>query len=132
MIELTEASVAGGVRAAIGAHTQAQDAGRTDDIVALYTADGVLEVPGEAPFKGHDALRAAFAGWAPQAPQLHLVGNTLITSWSDEEAKALSDVVFLYRGEAGWSVQVVGHYDDTFRLQDGVWKFQHRATTYQA
>jgi len=132
MSELTEASVTGGVRAAIGAHTQAQDAGRTDDIVALYTADGVLEVPGEAPFKGHAALRAAFAGWAPQAPQLHLVGNTLITSWNAEEARALSDVAFFYRGETGWSVQVVGHYDDIFRLEDGVWKFQHRATTYQA
>ena len=132
MSELTEVSVTGGVRAAIGAHTQAQDAGRTEDIVALYTADGVLEVPGEGPIKGHDALRAAFAGWAPQAPQLHLVGNTLITSWTDEEARALSDVAFLYRGEAGWAVQVVGHYDDTFRLEDGAWKFHRRATTYQA
>lgn len=133
MGELTEVSVSAGVRGAIGAHTQAQDAGRTEDVVALYTADGVLEVPGQDPIAGHDALRAAFTRWAPQAPQLHMVGNILITSWSsDGEARALSDVAFFSRGEAGWAVQVVAHYDDTFRQVDGVWKFRHRATTYQA
>src|SRR3546814_2606084 len=64
-LPISEASVATGVRAAIGAHTQAQDAGSTDDVVALYTKDGVLELPGADPIEGHDAIRAAFQGWAP-------------------------------------------------------------------
>lgn len=128
----TEATVAAGVRATIGAHTQAQDAGRTEDVVALYTKDGVLELPGMDPLEGHDAIREAFQGWAPTQPQLHIVGNTVITSWDDEAATALSDAAFFQRGEAGWAVQVVGHYDDTFKLEDGVWKFHRRATTYQA
>ena len=128
----TEASVATGVRSAIGAHTQAQDAGRTNEVVALYTKDGVLELPGTDPIEGHDALRDAFQGWAPTQPQLHIVGNTVVTSSADETATALSDVAFFQRGDSGWAVQVVGHYDDTFQLEDGVWKFQRRATTYQA
>jgi uncharacterized protein (TIGR02246 family) len=132
MSESTQAWVVAGVRAVLGAHTQAQDAGRTDDVVALYTPDGVLEVPGMGLIEGHDALREAFKGWAPTQPQLHLVTNTVVTSSAEDEARALSDVVFLSRGEAGWAVGVVGHYDDTLRRQDGTWLLQRRKTTYQA
>jgi len=132
MSESTQAWVAAGVRAVIGAHTQAQDAGRTDDIVALYTPDAVLELPGTDPLQGHDALRAAFKGWEPAQPQLHLVGNTVVTSSGPDEATAASDVAFFHRGDSGWSVQVVGHYDDTFRRVDGTWLLQRRVTTFQA
>ncbi|WP_327186131.1 nuclear transport factor 2 family protein [Streptomyces sp. NBC_01334] len=131
MSESTQAWVAAGVRAVIGAHTQAQDAGRTDDVVALYTPDAVLELPGTDPLQGHDALREAFKGWAPVQPQLHLVTNTVVTALGPDEATAASDVAFLQRGEAGWAVQVVGHYDDTLRRVDGTWLLRRRKTTYQ-
>jgi ketosteroid isomerase-like protein len=131
MSESTPAWVTAGVRAVLGAHTQAQDAGRTDDVVALYAPDAVLELPGADPIEGHDALRDAFKGWTPTQPQLHLVANTAVTSWSDDEATAVSDVAFLQRGESGWAVQVVGHYDDTLRHQDGEWLLRRRRTTYQ-
>ncbi|MFQ6396229.1 nuclear transport factor 2 family protein [Nocardia sp. KC 131] len=132
MSESTEAWVAVGVRNLIGTATQAQDAGQTDEIVALYTSDGVLEVPGMDPIEGHDGLREAFKGWAPTAPQKHLVANTVITSWTENEATALSDVTFFQRGDAGWTVLVVGRYEDTLRHQDGGWRFQRRKTTYIA
>lgn len=132
MSESTQAWVAAGVRAVIGAHTQAQDAGRTDDIVALYTPDGVLELPGADPVQGHDALREAFKGWAPTQPQLHLVSNTVVTSSEADEATAVSDVAFLQRGDAGWAVLVVGRYDDSLRRVDGTWLLHRRKTTYQA
>ncbi|MEU6539119.1 nuclear transport factor 2 family protein [Streptomyces sp. NPDC047000] len=128
----TPAWVAAGVRAVIGAHTQAQDAGRTDDIVALYAPDGILELPGMDPVRGHDGLREAFKGWAPQLPQLHLVGNTVVTSSGPGEATAKSDVAFFLRGEAGWAPQVVGHYEDTLRHVDGTWLIQRRVTVFQA
>ncbi|MEU9268919.1 MULTISPECIES: nuclear transport factor 2 family protein [unclassified Streptomyces] len=131
MSESTQAWVAAGVRAVIGAHTQAQDAGRTDDVVALYTPDAVLELPGTDPLQGHDALREAFKGWAPTQPQLHLVTNTVVTALGPDEATAASDVAFLQRGESGWAVQVVGHYDDTLRRVDGTWLLRRRRTTYQ-
>ncbi|MGI5460229.1 nuclear transport factor 2 family protein [Streptomyces sp. CA-249302] len=131
MSESTQAWVAAGVRAVIGAHTHAQDAGRTDDIVALYTPDGVLELPGTDPVQGHDALREAFKGWAPTQPQLHMVTNTIVGSAGPDEATASSDVLFFQRGEAGWAPLVAGHYEDTFRRVDGNWMFQRRVTTYQ-
>ena len=131
MSESTQAWVAAGVRSVIGTHTQAQDAGRTDEIVALYTPDGVLELPGTEPLQGHDALRAAFKGWAPEKPQLHLVTNTVVTSAGEDEATATSDVAFLQRGESGWAVQVVGHYEDELTRVDGTWLLRRRKTTYQ-
>ncbi|KOU59311.1 hypothetical protein ADK57_33645 [Streptomyces sp. MMG1533] len=132
MSESTQAWVAAGVRAVLGAHTQAQDAGRTDDVVALYTPDGVLELPGMDPVEGHDALREAFKGWAPTQPQLHMVTNTVVTSSAEGEATAVSDVVFFQRGEAGWAPLVVGRYDDELCRRDGTWLLRRRKTTYQA
>ena len=132
MSDSQNSSAAAQVRVLIGAHTQAQDAGRTEEIVDLYTVDGVLDVPGFGQITGRDALRAAFEGWVPTTPQRHLVANTLITVDSDDEATASSDVAFFQRGESGWAVQVLGKYEDTLRLQDGRWLFAKRATTYQA
>ncbi|MGW3291794.1 nuclear transport factor 2 family protein [Streptomyces sp. NPDC001002] len=101
-------------------------------MVALYTPDAVLELPGADPIAGHDALREAFKGWAPTRPQQHLVGNTVVTPTTGDGATAVSDVVFFQRGETGWAVQVVGRYEDTFRHTGGSWLIQRRVTTYQA
>ncbi len=133
MSEPTAAEVAAGVRATIGAHTQAQDAGWIEMVVAQYTADAVLEMPGIPPFEGQAAIREAFKGFAEQivSPTRHLLANTLLTSWSADEATAESDAALFVRGETGWGVQLVGHYVDTLRLQDGVWRFQHRKTTFE-
>ena len=45
--------------------------------------------------EGHDALRAAYRQVEPRRPQRHLVVNTSVTDWNDDEAAAISDVVFL-------------------------------------
>ena len=127
-----DASTDAGVRAAIAALSRAQDAGRPDDLVALYTDDAVLELPGTDPVVGSAALREAFAAWAPTRPQLHLVGNVLVRPAGPGEATATSDVAMMQRGEAGWAVQVVGHYEDTFRLVGGAWKLRRRSTTFSA
>ncbi|MFJ8927548.1 nuclear transport factor 2 family protein [Streptomyces sp. NPDC102364] len=127
--------VAVAVRAVIAAHAQAQDAGRTDDIVALYTSDAVLEVPGMDPANGREALRAAFKGWAPERPQLHIVSNTVLThvgTEEDDEVTAVSDVAFLQRGDSGWAVQLVGRYQDTLCRDEGAWRFKRRSSTFTA
>ena len=80
---------------------------------------------------GHDALRAAYAKWVPRQPQRHLVVNTLVSEWNEDEARATSDVVFLLKGDAGWAVQVVGRYRDVLHHDgDGVWRFHHRAAEF--
>ena len=126
----TFAEVAEGVRATIAAYTQALDDGRTDDVVATFCADGVTEIPGLGTHEGHDALRQAYGGWKPQRPQRHLVLNTLVTGWDDHEATAVSDVVFLLKGESRWNVQLVGRYHDTLRHVDGTWRFHRRVADF--
>lgn len=118
------------VRNAIGALTQAQDGVDASAVVAKYTEDAVLELPGTDPIVGREALLGAFEQWVPKAPQLHLVGNTVVTVVSADEATASSDVTFHGRTEQGWTVQIVGHYEDMFRLVDGSWLVARRAATY--
>src|SRR5688572_5069091 len=122
----TFADVVEGVRAAIAAYTQALDDGRTDDVVATFCADGRCDIPGLGSHAGHDALRAAYGKWKPRRPQRHLVLNTLVGDWSDDAATAISDVVFLLKGEPGWSIQLVGRYHDTLRREEGTWRFRER------
>jgi hypothetical protein len=119
-----------GVRAAIAAYTQALDDGRTDDVVATFCPDGGCDIPGMGTHEGHDALREAYAGWKPRRPQRHLVVNTLVTDWNDHEASAVSDVVFIMQGDAGWAIQTVGRYTDTLHCVDGTWRFHRRTAAF--
>ena len=124
------AEVVEGVRAAIAAYTHALDDGRTDDVVATFCADGVCDIPGMGTHTGHDELRAAYARWKPRMPQRHLVVNTLVTEWNDREATAVSDVVFVLKGDAGWAIQVVGRYRDALRCESGAWRFRRRTAEF--
>jgi hypothetical protein len=126
----TYVEVAESVGALIAAYTHALDDGRTDDIVACFCRDGSCEFPGMGTYEGHDALRGAFAKWTPRRPQRHLVFNTLVTEWNDDEASAVSDVVFILQGKAGWAIQVVGRYQDSFRFDEGAWKFTRRTAEF--
>lgn len=129
---MTYSEVVEGIRATIARYTHALDDGRTDDVVATYCADGVFDMPGVGTFEGHDALRQAYAGWKPRVPQRHLVLNTLVDAWSDDEAVAISDVVLVVKDEATWPIQFVARYHDTLHHEDGMWKFHRRAVRPEA
>jgi len=123
--------VAAGVQATLAAYARALDAGRTDDVVALFHPTGTIDIAGMGTFKGHDAIREVYAGLVPVQPQLHLVANTVVTSWNDDEATASSNFTFLQRGETGWVVPVTGRYDDVFRKDVGnAWRIFSKTTTY--
>jgi ketosteroid isomerase-like protein len=124
------ADVVEGVRAALAAYTQALDDGRTEEVVATFCPDGVIDLPGMGVHEGHDALRAAYGQWTPRRPQRHLVLNTLVTEWDDQRATAVSDVVFLLKRSAGWSVELVGRYTDTLHRTEDGWRFHHRVATF--
>jgi 3-phenylpropionate/cinnamic acid dioxygenase small subunit len=126
MGELRFADVDAGVRNVLAAYAQALDDGRTDDVVATFCADGTIDIPGLGTHEGHDALQAAYAAWSPRQPQRHLVANTHIEAWDDDEARATSDLVFLLRGDAGWAIQVVGRYHDVLHREGDMWRFHHR------
>ncbi|MET0903782.1 MAG: nuclear transport factor 2 family protein [Acidimicrobiales bacterium] len=127
----TFADVSEGVRATLAAYTHALDDGRTDDVVATFCPDGGIDMGPVGAFEGHDALREAYAGWAPRRPQRHLVLNTQITDWDDHEAKAVSDVVVLFQGEDGWRVQIVGRYHDVLHNDGDRWRFHHREAVFE-
>jgi ketosteroid isomerase-like protein len=124
------AEVFAGVYTTVAAHSQAQDAGDTDGIMAWYTPDAILEVPGMGVFEGADAIRAAWDKWKPQGLQRHMPVNVVITDWNAEQARATTDVVFIAKGEAGLAVQIVARYHDEFRPVDGKWLLSRRADEY--
>ena len=124
------AEVFAGVYATVAAHSQHQDAGNTDGIMALYTPDAVLEVPGMGVYEGADVIRAAWDDWKPKGLQRHMPVNIVITDWNEEEARATTDVVFLAQGDNGWSVQIVARYHDVFRQAGGKWLLSRRADEY--
>jgi ketosteroid isomerase-like protein len=131
MTTSAHALVVVGVQATLAAYAHAMDAGRTDALVALFHPEGTAEIAGVGTFHGHDAIRKAYAGMVPAKPQVHLVANTLVTSWTEDEASAISDFTFLQRGASGWSVPVTGRYDDTFRKAgDGTWQIYRKTVTY--
>ena len=124
------AVVDAGVRAALAAYTHALDDGRTDDVVSTFCPDGGVEIPGLGTHEGHAALRAAYGQWVPRQPQRHLVLNTLVTDWDDHGARAVSDVVLILQGKAGWSVQLVGRYTDVLDRTAGTWRFRRRSAEF--
>jgi hypothetical protein len=128
--ELAFADVSAGVGAAIAAYTQALDDGRTDDVVDLFCPDGSCDIPGLGRHGGHDALRAAYRELRPTRPQRHLVLNTLVTKWDDQEAQATSDLVFLTKGERGWITALVGRYHDVLHRDGRNWHFHSRMAEF--
>lgn len=128
--QLRFADVTEGVRATIAAYTQALDDGRTDDVVATFCPDGGCDIPGLGARSGHDALRDAYAKVTPRTPQRHLVVNTVVTAWDPDSATAVSDVVFLIRGEKGWSVMLVGRYTDILHRDGDRWRFHLRTAEF--
>jgi len=125
-----QASATAGIQQAIAAYAQALDDGRTDDVIATFCEDGAAEFPGSGKIEGHAALRATYSQLVPRAPQRHVLVNTRITTCDDDHATAVSDLVLFGRGEAGWSIGLVGRYDDALRCVNGKWLFQSRTLTF--
>ena len=122
--------VAAAIGNTIATYTQALDDGRVEDVVATFCTDGVCDIAGMGTYEGHDALRGAYEGWKPRGPQRHIVANTRITGFSDDEATAISDVIFMANTGAGWQTFTVGRYEDTFHRDGDTWKFHRRAGSF--
>jgi hypothetical protein len=128
--KLAYADVVEGIRAALATYTQALDDGRTDDVVATFCSDGACTIPGQGTHEGHEALGKAYARWTPRKPQRHLVLNTLVTDWNEDEAQATSDVIFVLKDDSGWAIQLVGRYHDVLHRTDGTWRFHSRVAEF--
>ena len=66
----------------------------------------------------------------PGRPQRHLVLNTVVDTWGEDEATAVSDVVFILLGDGGWDIKLVGRYNDVLHRDGALWRFHRRAATF--
>lgn len=120
-------------RAAIGdalaRYHLAGDRGRYAEMAAIFTEDGVLELP-QGPVTGRRAIASAMSGEGRPAPvegassafiQHHLTTSRVEVT-GDGEARGWSS--FLVMSPAG--VDHCGRYADTFREVEGVWLIARR------
>ncbi len=118
------------VRRVVATYVHRIDAGRVDDVVALFLPDGVLEVAGQARHEGQDAIRAMFGRGVA-----HLASNASVPSIRhhltshlieiDDEHHARSWCYWLaVVGDAG--IDHWGRYVDRLEVRDGVWRIAHR------
>lgn len=101
--------------------------GKAEDIVALFSRDGIME-SGETKERGHARLlelyRASFASLRP-IPFIH---NHVVTLDGGRATGFCS--IELRMVENGEAVTAAGHYDDVFEREDDVWKFAHRRLVF--
>lgn len=119
-----------GIRNTIAAYCQALDDGRTDDAVATFCADGTMAIPGSDVLVGREAIRTAYAAMKPRGPQRHVVVNTFLTGVVGDSATAVSDLLVMSKGDAGWAVFLVGRYNDALRHSDEGWLFASRTLEF--
>lgn len=120
-----------GIQRLLASYGHALDDGRVDDVLALWEPDGVFELAGVGDFQGVDALREFYQGLgAPKGPQVHLVGNALITLDGEDEATVVSDFL-LAKGDDGWALTGRGRYRDVVRRGAEGWRFARRSLQFE-
>ena len=117
------------IRETVAAYAHFADSGRFADFADLFAVDGVLEVRGEAPLQGRDAIRAYLEGVgtrlgdATTVPLIrHHVSNLAIAVVSPTEARGAC--YFLAVTEHG--VDHWGRYRDRYTPDGDRWVFAHR------
>ena len=117
------------IRETVASYAHCADSGRFADLAALFAVDGVLEVRGEAPRHGRDAIRAFLEGVgsdlsaATTVPMIrHHVSNLTLEVVTPTEARGAC--YFLAVTELG--VDHWGRYRDRYTPEGDKWLFAHR------
>ncbi len=128
-MDIAEAISREQIRETLSSYNHSGDRGRLDELVACFTPDGVLEIAGEEPSRGRDAIRerltsvVADTARAPSTPLVrHHVSSTRIQMEGEGEARVWS--YFFVITEVGpdhW-----GRYIDRFRRMGDAWLITHR------
>jgi uncharacterized protein (TIGR02246 family) len=118
-------SVEDAVRRTLAEYCQTVDDGRFEEFAALWAPEAVVRLPGQE-VRGREAIRAWIeAAQPPERRGRHLTLNTVLDDVGAAEVTAVSDFVFLGRGER-WEVRVVGRYHDELVPLGGRWVFRAR------
>jgi SnoaL-like domain len=117
------------IRETVASYAHFADSGRFAEFAALFAPTGVLEVRGEDPLRGRDAIQAYLEGVGVQlagattAPMIrHHVSNLTIDVESPTEARGAC--YFLAVTEHG--VDHWGRYRDQYVSSGDRWLFAHR------
>lgn len=128
-MELWELVAREQIRDTLARYAQCVDGGRFDDLVELFTADGVLEIDGRAPQRGHAAIRA-FLGSTRESlvaaldrPYVrHHISSVVIDIHGPTTASASSYFLSITQhGSDHW-----GRYRDRLVATAGRWLLAHR------
>lgn len=128
---MTPAEIAAreGVRDTLSRYAHAADSGRFDDLVALFTEDGVMDVEGREPFRGREAILGFLTNTKQSLRETtarpfirHHVSSIQIDVDGPTEARAASYFFAITeRGPDHW-----GRYRDRLVWRDGRWLFAER------
>ena len=128
-MELWELAAREAIRDTVAAYAHYADSGRFDEFAQLFSVDGVLEVHGQEPVTGRDAIRAYLGGVGTDLARdttvpliRHHVSNLRIDVVSPDEAHGAC--YFLAVTEHG--VDHWGRYRDRYVPYGDRWLFAHR------
>jgi len=117
------------IRDLVAAYAHHADSGHFDEFAALFAVGGVLEVRGDEPVRGREAIRAFLTGVGAQLKRAttvplirHHVSNLMIDVVSPTEARGVC--YFLAVTERG--VDHWGRYRDRYLPEGDRWLFEHR------
>ena len=117
------------IRELVARYAHCADGGRFDELVELFTAEGVLQTPDGVEHRGRAAIRAfldgtgtALAGATRARLIRHHVSSLRIeVTGADAASGAAYFFVVTERGPDHW-----GRYRDRYTRVDGAWRFAHR------
>ncbi len=119
-VELWELAAREHIRDTLARYTWSGDAGKVDDLALAFAPDGMLEIRGEEPLRGRDAIAARLGG--VKRIVRHNLANIRFTAVSTERAAVSS--YFTVVTEIG--LDHYGRYRDEFARVGDQWLIAHR------
>lgn len=137
MDEQTIATIERACTRLVHSYAHYADFGESRNAAALFTPEGVLEMPEGRHFAGREAIRKRLEEQPASQVSRHLISNLLIDPVDADRARGFCYFT-LYRGTrddadghlASQVPFVVGHYDDEFAHTADGWRFAARRLTF--
>ncbi|MCP1711973.1 ketosteroid isomerase-like protein [Kerstersia gyiorum] len=117
-------------------HTAAlADQGDFQAMAAQFSADAVLQRPGGEPLQGRQAILDSYLTRPAERISMHLILGTRFLSVQADRVSAITQIQLWNAlstdspgpfGRPARGRELVGHFNDEFRLEDGAWKIQRR------
>ncbi|SHN17149.1 nuclear transport factor 2 family protein [Cryptosporangium aurantiacum] len=121
------------VRDTLAAYTHAGDRYRLDDLAALFTEDGVLEIRGREPARGRAAIVAALTAPGGESRTTRFFVRHFVTNvWFEELTVDVARVASYFAVLTPSGLDHWGRYRDELVPVGDRWLFRHRRVTVDA